>query len=117
MNLDCYRVRIEQYYANNPTGCGGSFGEVLCYELHSQPDNPRGNGEKGLTFSELAEKWGISVTLLGLLIADHCARLEDVGIYPFRAKVDKFLLVAFTEVENTEPELSQIGVHNYFRPA
>jgi hypothetical protein len=30
----------------------------------------------GLTFKELAEKWGISVSFLGKLIADHCRRLE-----------------------------------------
>jgi hypothetical protein len=31
----------------------------------------------GLTFKELARKWGISVTFLGELIADHCDRLEE----------------------------------------
>jgi hypothetical protein len=31
----------------------------------------------GLTFKELAEKWGISVSFLGKLIADHCRKLEE----------------------------------------
>lgn len=76
MNLDWYRERVEKYYAKHPTGCGGSFGEILCYELHSQPNS--GRSGTGLTFKELAKKWQVSVTLLGLLIADHCARLEGV---------------------------------------
>ncbi len=70
MNLDYHREKVEQYYGEYPTGCGGSFGEVLCYEIHC---NNR-------TFRELAEFWGISVTLLGLLIADHCAALEGINI-------------------------------------
>ena len=60
----------------------GSFGELLCYELHGQPINPRMNSKtlndgycEGLTFKELAHKWGISVTFLGELIADHCKKL------------------------------------------
>lgn len=32
--------------------------------------------QTGLTFKELAHKWGISVTFLGELIADHCKKLE-----------------------------------------
>ena len=59
------------------------FGEILCYELHSQPINPRmrvktfNNGFRvGLTFKELAEKWGISVSFLGELMSDHCKKLE-----------------------------------------
>ena len=66
MNLEWYRESVEEMYLPAPTGCGGSFGELLCYEIH----------EQGETFLTLAEKWGISVTLLGLLIADHCAKLE-----------------------------------------
>lgn len=67
MNLEWYRKKIEEQYEEFPTGGGGSFGEILCYEIHRNE----------LTFLWLAEKWNISVTLLGLLIADHCARLED----------------------------------------
>ncbi len=58
---------IEQQYEDHPTGCGGSFGELLCWEIH----------ENGKTFIWLAEKWGISVTTLGDLIADHCRKLEE----------------------------------------
>lgn len=58
------------------------FGEIICYELHSQPVNPRmgsktcNNGnETGLTFKELAQKWDISTAFLGELVADHCKKL------------------------------------------
>jgi len=36
-----------------------------------------GEYRTGLTFKELAQKWGISVTFLGELIADHCRKLEE----------------------------------------
>jgi len=36
-----------------------------------------GGFDTGLTFKELAQKWGISVTFLGELIADHCKKLEE----------------------------------------
>ncbi len=65
--LSYTRRRIEEQYVSNPTGCGGSFGELLCYELHAV----------GLSFRELAEKWGISLPTLGELIWDHCKRLEE----------------------------------------
>ena len=78
-----FRDQIEKRYQKYPTGCGGSFGEILCYELHTQPVNPRmlhktfsGGYNTGLTFKEIAQKWGISVTFLGELIADHCRKLE-----------------------------------------
>jgi hypothetical protein len=61
------RRLIEDQYAQCPTGCGGSFGEVLCHELHT----------RGLTFSQLAAKWGISLHCLGELIYDHCKRLDN----------------------------------------
>ena len=79
-----FREHIEKSYQSCPTGGGGSFGELLCYEMHSQPINPRmrcktmNNGfQTGLTFKNLAQKWGISVTFLGELIADHCVKLEE----------------------------------------
>ena len=79
-----FRNHIEKTYQKYPTRCGGSFGELLCFEIHTQPINPRmqyktfNNGYcVGLTFKELAQKWGISVTFLGELIADHCKRLEE----------------------------------------
>lgn len=77
-----YRLHIEKIYKNYPTGCGNSFDEILCYELHTQPINPRmtsvtysGGYNTGLTFKELAQKWGISCTFLGELISNHCKRL------------------------------------------
>lgn len=76
-----FREQIEQAYIK--ANCEyADFGEILCYELHSQPVNPRmrcktsNDGfSTGLTFKELAEKWGISVAFLGELIADHCKKL------------------------------------------
>ena len=69
--LENYRRRVEEQYVDHPTGCGGSFGELLCHELHHG-----GNLEGGLHFSALATKWGIPVSVLGELIWDHCKRLE-----------------------------------------
>ena len=60
------RIIVEEY-EKHPTGCGNSFDEILCYEIHTG----------GLTFNWLAEKWGISVTTLGELIYDHCKQLEE----------------------------------------
>src|SRR5688500_10382090 len=62
------REQIEEQYAANPIGCGVSFDELLCYELH------HGAEDGGLTFRWLAEKWGISLPTLGELIHDHCKR-------------------------------------------
>lgn len=63
------RVRrlIEDQYIKCPTGCGGSFGEILCWEIHSN----------GMTFKQLAEKWRINLPMLGELIWDHCNRLQE----------------------------------------
>lgn len=66
-HLVLLRRLIEEQYIDSPTGCGGSFGELLCYEIHS-----------GLHFIALAEKWGISLPTLGELIWDHCKRLEKL---------------------------------------
>lgn len=78
-----FRKQIEQAYKASTFSECADFGEILCYELHSQPVNPRmriqtrNRGfETGLTFKELADKWGISVSFLGELIADHCRKLE-----------------------------------------
>lgn len=83
-NLNKFREHIEQMYQHYPTGCGSSFDEIICYELHTQPINPRmtqrsfnGGYNTGLTFKELAQKWGINVKFLGELIADHCRKLDD----------------------------------------
>ncbi len=63
------RIRrlIEEQYAQRPTGCGGSFEEILCWEIH----------ENGMTFRWLAQKWGISLPTLGEIIYDHCKDLQD----------------------------------------
>lgn len=66
--IDNLRESITFQYLKCPTGCGGSFGEILCYEIHT------GN----LTFLQLADKWGITVTAIGELIYDHCKRLEEL---------------------------------------
>ena len=82
--LAAFRRHIEESYSAIPGFPHTDFGELLCYEFHTQPVNPRmavrtsNDGfETGLTFKELAQKWGISVTFLGELIADHCMRLEE----------------------------------------
>lgn len=78
------RQHIEKSYKSYPTNCGDGFDEILCYELHTQPINPRMHHKTyndgyctGLTFKELAQKWGISCSQLGELIANHCNKLED----------------------------------------
>ncbi len=82
--IDQFRKQLEQTYASKQFSCNPNFDEMLCYELHSQPVNPRmrvrtmNDGfHTGLTFRELAQKWGISVAFLGELIADHCRKLEE----------------------------------------
>jgi hypothetical protein len=72
------RKEIEEQYMEHPTGCGGSFGELLCYEIHS-----------GMTFVWLAEKWGIPLTTLGELIHDHCKRLEKAPNINHDYRIDK----------------------------
>lgn len=78
-HLSYARGYIEDQYKRNPTGCGGSFGELLCYELHTG----------GLTFTRLAEKWGVNVTTLGELIFDHCKRLEELPVVNHNYGLDK----------------------------
>lgn len=69
-HLTILRDHIEAAYRDHPTGCGGSFGELLCWEIHTN----------GLTFGWLAEKWGVSLPTLGELIWDHCKRLEPLPV-------------------------------------
>lgn len=64
--IERLRRLIEEQYASRPTNTGGSFGEILCHEIH----------ENGMTFIWLARKWGISLPALGELIYDHCKRLQ-----------------------------------------
>lgn len=72
--VEALRRDIEQQYESNPTGCGGSFGEILCWELHTN----------GLTFVRLADKWGVSLPTLGELICDHCCRMEPLPVVRHR---------------------------------
>jgi len=83
--IETFREHIQQTYRNASfrQSFAGDFGELLCYELHDEPINPRMRYKTtndgfctGLTFRELAEKWGITVSFLGELIADHCRKLE-----------------------------------------
>ncbi len=55
--------QTERMYSFYPTGCGESFGEILCYEIHTEPINPGMDWKTltdgyntGLTFRELAAK-------------------------------------------------------------
>jgi len=77
--VELLRRLIEEQYKDHPTGCGGSFGELLCYEIHT----------RGLTFNWLAEKWGISLPTLGLLIKDHCDRLQKLPVVNHKFKLDE----------------------------
>jgi hypothetical protein len=75
--LESLRRRVEEQYRHTTlgSGCvGGCFGSILCHELHMGND-PQ---PAGLHFSALAAKWGIPVSVLGDLIADHCRRLEPL---------------------------------------
>ncbi len=82
--LEQFRTMIEQRYEQHPTGCGGSFGEVLCYEIHCgdqaefldyQASIAKNGVFAGCDFKHLAKKWGISLEFLGGLILDHCKKL------------------------------------------
>jgi hypothetical protein len=33
--IERLRRLIEEEYQERPTGCGGSFGEILCWKIHS----------------------------------------------------------------------------------
>ena len=83
VSIKKFRNHIQKTYISCDSSYAG-FDEILCYELHSQPINPRmriktiNDGfHTGLTFKELAVKWGISISFLGELILDHCKRLEE----------------------------------------
>ena len=71
--LTTIREDIVLQYQKHPTGCGGSFGELLCWEIHSNDQ----------TFISLSKKWSISLPTLGELIKDHCDRLQDMPIVKF----------------------------------
>lgn len=85
-HLEAFREHIEQLYRAHPTGCGGSFGEIICFEIHhgdqdellNHAESQAKNGSAvGCDFKNLAKKWGIPVAFLGELISRHCALLED----------------------------------------
>ncbi len=78
-NIEHLRYLIEKQYQDNPTSCGSSFGELLCYEIH----------ENGLTFEWLAKKWGVSLPILGELIYDHCKRLESEPLVDHKFTINK----------------------------
>jgi len=82
--IEVFRNIIERLYKHHPTGCGDSFGEILCYEIHSGDQHEfldydevmAKNGVRtGCDFKHLAKKWEIPVSFLGELILDHCRRL------------------------------------------
>ena len=82
--IEQFRKHIERGYTACRFSQYASFDEILCYEIHSQPINPRmhiktctDGFRTGLTFKELARKWGISVSFLGELVVDHCRKLEE----------------------------------------
>ncbi len=82
--IKAFRKHIEKAYLSTQFAHHAGFDEILCHEMHEQPVNPRmgvktaNDGFRtGLTFKELAQKWGISVSFLGELILDHCERLEE----------------------------------------
>jgi hypothetical protein len=81
-----FREVVEREYLRHPTGCGGSFGEILCFELHNGDREEfldyASSLEKigvhaGCDFVALAHKWHVPVAFLGDLIADHCRELGN----------------------------------------
>ncbi len=73
--IESLRERVVEQYKDKNLGSGavgGCFGSILCDELHN------GNDGIGLHFTALADKWGITVSVLGELIYDHCKRLEPL---------------------------------------
>ena len=69
MNISKIRNAIEKRYKKTPTGCGSSFGEILCFEIHINH----------LTFLDLAKKWNLTISTIGELIYDHCKRMPDAS--------------------------------------
>ena len=66
--LSMLRREITEQYNKTDLDCKGDFGQILCWELHSNEQ----------TFIMLAKKWGISLPTLGELIKDHCDRLQRI---------------------------------------
>lgn len=85
-HLEAFREYIEREYRSRPTGCGGSFDEILCFELHNGDRSEflaytasveRNGVHAGCDFKALAKKWEIPVAFLGQLVSQHCERLGD----------------------------------------
>jgi len=83
-SIGTFRETIEEQYESHPTRCGGSFGEILCYEIHHGDQREfldynksiaKNSIHAGCDFKSLSKKWGISLEFLGELILDHCKRL------------------------------------------
>lgn len=55
------------------TGCGGTFSELLCHDLHTKDGETYG----GFDFIRVAERMGLVPSQLGLLLLDHCCGLEE----------------------------------------
>lgn len=86
-HLLAFQEYIERLYRLHPTGCGQSFDEILCFEIHNgdrddflgYSDSIARNGvHAGCDFNALAKKWEIPVAFLGQLVSQHCDRLGDV---------------------------------------
>ena len=65
-----FRKQTERSYRACVFSEYASFDEILCYEIHDEPVNPRmrcktltDGFSTGLTFKELARKWGISTKI------------------------------------------------------
>lgn len=87
VDLETLRADIEERYAYTQLGSGtvgGTFGEILCHELHTGND-PQ---PAGLHFGLIAEKWGMDLHTLGRLIADHCDRLPEFATPPAEQRDD-----------------------------
>ena len=85
--LSVLRESIVKQYEKHPTSCGGSFGEILCWEIHSNE----------MSFIWLATKWGISLPTLGDLIKDHCDRLQKMPKVDFKSTRDEIIERTFNE--------------------
>jgi len=76
--LSHLRETITKQYSNTGLDCIGDFGQILCWEIHSND----------MTFIYLASKWGISLPTLGELIKDHCDRLQDLPCVNHKFNID-----------------------------
>jgi len=84
-----FRKHVETAYGNCPFGYKAGFDEILCYELHSQPVNPRmttktvnNDFETGLTFKELAQKWGVICQVSRRTYSGPLQEIGRVKLFP-----------------------------------